>query len=76
VILWVVETERASGEVLPSEQGHFDLWDAVNEADSMHESDKCCQQNTSDDDYIGPCPGGCETRSPRIVEYRAERVEK
>lgn len=76
MILWVVETVRANGEILPSETGHFELSDAVNEADSMFISDMCCSQNTNDDDFIGSCPGGCETRSPQVVEYRVERVEQ
>lgn len=76
MILWVVETVRADGSVLPSEQGHFDLWDAIDEAASMRPEDMCCAKNTEDDDFTGPCPGGCETRSPRVVEYRAERIEK
>lgn len=73
--LWVVETLRANGMML-SDGGHFQLWDAIDEIYEYCEDDRCCDKNTSDDRFLGPCPGGCETRTPRIVEYVAERVAK
>lgn len=70
--LYVVETLRANGEFM-ADHGHFALHDALDEAYDMHEDDLCCVFNTPDDDYMGPCPGGCEKRSPRVVEYEACR---
>lgn len=73
--LWVVEYLRANGEIF-GDGGHFSLWNAIDEVYECCEDDKCCNQNTSEDKFLGPCPGGCETRSPRIVEFVAERVAK
>ena len=70
--LYVVETLRANGEFM-ADHGHFALFDAIDEAYDKDPSDMCCSSNTPDDDFMGPCPGGCEKRTPRIVEYEACR---
>lgn len=72
--LFVVETIRANGYDVLSEHGHFHLFDAVDEANEIPKEDRCCDLNdVIDDDFKGPCPGGCAVRSPRIVTFSAKR---
>lgn len=70
--LFVVETIRASGEVL-MDHGHWYLHDAIDEADAMSVEDRCCELNTSEDSFLEACPGKCKVRTPKIQAYTATR---
>ncbi len=73
--LYAVETLRANGIVL-FDAAYVHLFDAVDDAEKVPPEDACCPENTSDDDYIGECPGGCLIHTPCITVLEAFKAER
>lgn len=74
MMLYAVETLRANGKFL-FDRAYVHLFDAVDDAEEGAPDDACCEENVSDDDYLGPCPGGCADRTPRIVLLEVTRSD-